>query len=115
MTPAEASYSHGVSNVPLIGKTVDQLLDVATLEFANNDALISVCENERFSYAALCEETNRWARALMALGVQKGDRVGIWSTNCSAWVLVQFATAKIGAILVNLNPAYRLVELEFAL
>ena len=109
------SYTHGVSDVPLIGKTIGDWLDDIAGEFAANEALVSVFENQRFSYAAFLDEVNRCARALMALGVQKGDRVGIWSTNCVAWMVVQFATAKIGAVLVNINPAYRLHELKFAL
>src|SRR5881628_1296347 len=109
------SYAHGVSTRPLIGKTLGELLDEMAAEFAANEALVSVFDNQRFTYAAFRDEVNRCARALMAIGVQKGDRVGIWSTNCVAWVLVQFATARIGAILVNINPAYRLHELEFAL
>src|SRR5439155_15322081 len=109
------SYAHGVSDVPLIGKTIGDWLDDMAAKFADNEALVSVFENRRFTYAAFLGEVNRCARALMALGVQKGDRVGIWSTNCPAWVIVQFATAKIGAVLVNINPAYRSHELKFAL
>jgi fatty-acyl-CoA synthase len=109
------SYAHGVSTRPLIGKTIGDLLDEIAATFNANEALVSVFENQRFTYAAFRDEVNRRARALLALGVQKGDRVGIWSTNCAAWVVAQFATAKMGAILVNINPAYRLHELEFAL
>src|SRR5438552_686103 len=109
------SYTHGISDVPLIGKTIGDWLDDIAAEHADNEALVSVFENQRFTYAAFLDEVNRCARALMALGVQKGDRVGIWSTNCAGWTIVQFATAKIGAILVNINPAYRLRELEYAL
>src|SRR5204862_3481776 len=69
----------------------------------------------RFTYSEFLDEVNKVRRGLLALGLQKGDRVGIWSTNCAAWVLAQFATAKIGAILVTINPAYRSYELEFAL
>ena len=110
-----ASYAQGVSTVPLIGKAIGDFFDEVAAEFAGNEALVSVFENRRFTYGAFREEVNRAARALMALGVQKGDRVGIWSTNNIAWVLAQFATAKVGAILVNINPAYRLHELEFTL
>src|SRR6266853_4740604 len=109
------SYVHGTSNVPLIGQTIGDLLDEVAKRFPTNEALVSVFENRRFTYAQFLEEVNRVARALLASGVGKGDRVGIWSANCVAWVLAQFATAKIGAILVTLNPAYRLYELEFAL
>jgi fatty-acyl-CoA synthase len=90
----KSSYSHGVSDVPLIGKTIGDWLDDIAVEFAANEALVSVFENQRFTYAAFLDQVNRCARSLMALGVQKGDRIGIWSTNCVAWVIVQFATAK---------------------
>ncbi|TAK97760.1 MAG: AMP-binding protein [Verrucomicrobia bacterium] len=110
-----ASYTHGASDKPLIGETIGDFLDHIAAEFPDNEALVTTFENQRFTYREFLAETNRVARGLMALGVQKGDRVGIWSTNCAAWVLVQFATAKIGAILVNINPANRTYELEFAL
>src|SRR6185436_3652163 len=98
----KASYAHGVSTAPLIGNTIGDLFDEVATEFTGNEALVSTFENRRFTYAELRTEVNRLARALLALGVQKGERVGIWSTNCVAWVLAQFATAKIGAILVNI-------------
>ena len=110
-----ASYTHGVATRPLIGQTIGALLEEVAAEFGGNEALVSVFENRRFTYAQLRDEVNRCARALMALGVEKGDRVGLWSTNCADWVVVQFATAQAGAVLVNLNPAYRLHELEYAL
>src|ERR1051326_4120221 len=109
------SYAHGIATKPLIGETIGDFLDEIATNFRSNEALVSAFENQRFTYAQFLEEVNRVARALMALGVQKGERVGIWSTNRVGWVLVQFATAKIGAILVNINPAYRTFELEFAL
>jgi len=111
----KASYIHGVSSRPLLDKTIGDHLDDIACEHASNEALVSVFENRRFTYQEILDEVNRLARALLAIGVQEGDRVGIWSTNCAAWVLAQFATAKVGAILVNINPAYRLHELEFAL
>jgi len=109
------SYAHGIAEKPLIGRTIGDLLDEVAAEFGRKEALVSVFENKRFTYTEFQDEVNRCARALMALGFQKGDRIGIWSTNCVAWTLTQFATAKIGAVLVNINPAYRLHELEFAL
>ena len=109
------SYAHGVSTKPLIGKTIGAMLDDIAAEFGANEALVSVFENRRLTYAQLLGEVNRCARALMALGVEKGGRVGVWSTNCAAWVVVQFAAAKAGAILVNINPAYRVSELEYTL
>src|SRR5258708_2179370 len=109
------SYMHGVSSKPLIGKTIGTALEDIAAEFGANEALVSVLERRRLTYAQLGAEVDHCARAFMAMGIGKGDRVGIWSTNCAAWVVVQFATAKAGAILVNINPAYRLSELEYAL
>src|SRR5438445_2515709 len=109
------SYAQGPATQPLLGQTIGDWLDEAAARFAQHEALVSVFEQQRFTYAALRAQVDRCARALLALGVEKGERVGIWSTNCAAWVLAQFATAKIGAILVNINPAYRLYELEHAL
>ena len=115
-SPAPAfSYAHGASATPLIGQTIGTLLEEIATEFGDHEAVVSVFENRRLTYHDLREEVNRCARALMAAGIGKGDRVGIWSTNCVAWVVVQFATAAMGAVLVNINPAYRLSELEFAL
>jgi fatty-acyl-CoA synthase len=109
------SYQHGVAHLPLIGNTIGGMLDEITVRHGENEALVSVFENQRFTYCSFKDEVDRLARGLMATGVQKGDRVGIWSTNCLAWVCTQFATAKIGAILVTINPAYRLYELDYAL
>ena len=109
------SYMHGVSATPLLARTIGAMVDDIAAEFGGNEALISVFEKRRLTYAQLREETDRCARALMALGVGKGDRVGLWSTNCTAWVIMQFAAAKVGAVLVNINPAYRLTELEYTL
>src|SRR5437016_10938253 len=109
------SYIHGTADRPLLGETIGNFLDRVAAEFPENEALVSTFEDQRFTYAQFLAEVNRVARGLMALGVQAGDRVGIWSTNCVAWVLAQFATAKIGAILVNINPAYGTFELEYAL
>src|SRR5215216_5267523 len=100
------SYTHGVANRPLIGQTIGEFLDEIAARHAANEALVSIFENVRFTYGEFAERTLQVARALLAIGVRPGDRVAIWSTNCAAWVLVQFATARIGAILVNINPAY---------
>jgi fatty-acyl-CoA synthase len=115
MKDTPLSYAHGTSTTPLVSRTIGDLLDDVAREYAANEALVSVFEDRRWAYGQFHEQVNLLARGLMALGVRKGDRVGIWSTNCAAWVFTQFATAKIGAILVNINPAYRLHELEFAL
>ena len=109
------SYEQGVSSTPLIGKTIGDWLDEIVVKHGANEALVSIFENKRYTYARFLDAVNGVARALMALGVNKGDRVGIWSTNCAAWTILQFSTAKAGAILVNINPAYRLHELEFTL
>jgi fatty-acyl-CoA synthase len=109
------SYVHGATNVPLIGSTIGDLLDQVVDRFPDRDALISRHQKIRYTYSQLKEECEKLARSLMACGVAKGDRVGIWSPNNTEWVLIQFATAKIGAILVNVNPAYRSSELSYAL
>jgi fatty-acyl-CoA synthase len=112
---SQLSYVHGVSNVPLIGSTIGDLFDQTADRFPDHEALVSCHQKLRYTYAQLKAECNRLARSLMAYGVAKGDRVGIWSPNNAEWVLIQFATAKIGAILVNVNPAYRSSELAYAL
>lgn len=101
--------------MPLIGQTIGDFLDEIAARFPQNEALVAPFENKRYTYAQFVEKVNRCARALIGIGVGRGDRVGIWSTNCCDWVVTQFATAKVGAILVNINPAYRLHELEYAL
>jgi fatty-acyl-CoA synthase len=109
------SYTHGTATQPLLGEPIGDYLDLIAAKFPENEALVSVFENQRYTYAQFVAEVDRAARAFMSLGVQPGERVGMWSTNCVAWVVAQFATAKIGAILVNINPAYRTFELEYAL
>ena len=109
------SYSHGVASEPLIGMTIGDMLDQVAARHGANEAVVSVFENKRLTYTALLDEVNRCARSLLAIGIQKGDRVGVWSTNCVDWLVAQFATAKIGAIQVNINPAYRSQELAYAL
>ncbi|HEY6235225.1 MAG TPA: AMP-binding protein, partial [Candidatus Elarobacter sp.] len=112
---ALSSYAHGASPVPLLGETIGDNLDRIARRFPGNDAVVSVHQNRRLTYAEFANETDRLAKAFVAAGVQHGERVGIWSPNSLEWVLAQYATAKIGAILVNVNPAYRLSELEYAL
>ena len=111
----QPSYASGTGSTPLLGCTIGEALDTTARAYSNSSALVSRHENQRLTFAELSAAVERFARGLMHLGVQKGDRVGIWATNCSEWVIVQFATAKIGAILVNVNPAYRAYELKFAL
>jgi fatty-acyl-CoA synthase len=109
------SYSHGASMVPLLGETVGENLERTASQFSSQDALVSCHQGLRYTYAEFDSEVDRVARALLARGLQKGDRVGIWSPNCAEWVLIQYATAKVGVILVNINPAYRTHELDFVL
>jgi fatty-acyl-CoA synthase len=109
------SYCHGASDVPLRGETIGELWDRIVAEHGVRDALVSRAQGIRWTYAELDEQVERCARGLLAARIQRGDRVGIWSPNNAEWVVVQFATAKIGAILVNINPAYRSSELEYAL
>lgn len=109
------SYTSGISQKPLIGMTIGDMFDTTANRYPDNDALIVLHQGIRWTYQELHEQVNRCARAFLALGVRRGDRVGIWSPNRYEWTLTQFATAKIGAILVNINPAYRTHELEYAL
>ena len=95
--------------------TIGGLLDSQTELFADRDALVHVEAGTRFTYREFKDECDRVARGLMALGIEKGQHVGIWATNYSEWVLAQFATAKIGAVLVTVNPSYRTHELEYVL
>ncbi|MYL24519.1 AMP-binding protein [Vreelandella massiliensis] len=113
--PTLPSYTSSTADKPLLGMTIGDKFDQIVAQYPDNDALIVLHQDIHWTYRQLQEEVNRVARGLLALGVQKGDRVGIWAPNCSEWTLTQFATAKIGAILVNINPAYRTHELEYAL
>jgi fatty-acyl-CoA synthase len=109
------SYVHGVSATPLIGQTVGAFFDDAARRWARSDALIVRHQNIRWTYAELKDKVDEFAAGLLALGLQPGDRLGIWSPNNVEWVITQFATAKAGLILVNINPAYRLAEADYAL
>jgi fatty-acyl-CoA synthase len=109
------SYVHGACDVPLIGETIGDLFDRVTEKIPDNEALVSCHQGLRYTYRQLQAACDLLARGLMACGIQKGERVGIWSPNYAEWVITQFATAKIGAIMVNVNPAYRVHELEYAL
>lgn len=115
MTPQPASYVSGISDTPLKGQTIGDCFDATVARFPDREALLSLHQGLRYRWHELKAAVDQTARALLALGVAKGDRVGIWSPNCAEWTLTQFATAKIGAILVNINPSYRTHELEYAL
>ena len=112
---SEPSYVHGASPVPLLGETIGQNLDRTAARVPDNDALVSVHQGVRLTYAQFSAAVEEVARGLLALGVEPGERVGIWSPNNAEWVTLQYATAKAGAILVNINPAYRTSELAYAL
>ena len=115
MTMGVFSYTSGTSDVPLLGLTIGDLFDRTVAQFPDNEALVSRHQGLRYTYRQLRVEVDRCARALIALGVEKGQRVGIWAPNCAEWTITQFATAKLGAILVNINPSYRLNEVQYAL
>src|SRR5271163_1262434 len=115
MAGLKLSYVHGASNQPLIGETVGQFFDSVCAKWPSRPALVVRHQKVRLTYAELQREVDRLAAGLLTLGLEPGDRIGIWSPNTSEWVLTQFASAKAGLILVNINPAYRTTELEYAL
>src|SRR5881394_3679214 len=107
------SYVHGASQVPLLGQTIFENFRRTVERFGDRDALVVRSQGKRFTWGQLLDVTRLAARGLLARGVQKGDRVGIWSPNRFEWVVLQYATAAMGAILVNVNPAYKTSELEY--
>ncbi len=109
------SYFHGVAHEPLIGRTLGDHLELMCAQAPERDAVVSVKQNKRLSYRKFKEAVDLLSRGLLKLGIERGDRVGIWSTNNWQWLVVTFAVARIGAILVNINPGYRTHELEYAL
>jgi fatty-acyl-CoA synthase len=109
------SYVHGASSIPLIGDTLSEHFDKVVARWPERDALVVVHQSLRWTYQELKEQVDAFAAGLLALGLAPGDRIGIWSPNNAEWVVAQFATARAGLILVNINPAYRLAELEYAL
>ncbi|MGW6388997.1 AMP-binding protein [Streptomyces sp. NPDC055103] len=113
--PQPLSYAHGVSGTALLGDTVGANLDRAVATWPDREALVDVPSGRRWTYAQLGADIARLADALLGSGVRKGDRVGVWAVNCPEWVLVQYATARIGAVMVTINPAYRAHELAYVL
>ena len=109
------SYCHRGGDTPLLGETIPENFARIAGQFPDNEAIVSIPQNRRLSYRELSQETDRVARGLMALGFARGDRLGVWSTNNIEWLLLQLATARIGVVLVNINPAYRPCELAYAL
>ncbi|MFD6970456.1 AMP-binding protein [Streptomyces sp. NPDC059979] len=112
---AASSYASGACEVPLLGDTIGENLDRTVRRFPGRDALVDVAAGRRWTYAELAADVDALALGLLDLGIVKGDRVGIWAPNRAEWTLVQYATAKIGAVLVTVNPAYRSHELEYVL
>jgi fatty-acyl-CoA synthase len=113
--PLEQSYVHGASSTPLIGETIGVHLDRIAARFPDRPCLVVRDQGVRLTYREFADRVDAVAAGLLALGLHPGDRIGIWSPNNAEWVLTQFATAKAGLILVNINPAYRTHELEYAL
>ena len=112
---SELSYVSGVSDKPLLGQTIGDCFDASCAAHPDIPALISRHQKIRWTYAEMNERVDALAAGLLALGLEPGDRIGVWAPNCAEWALTQFATAKAGLILVNINPAYRLNEAEYAL
>ncbi|MEU6343897.1 AMP-binding protein [Streptomyces sp. NPDC046977] len=113
--PAEPSYASGTGTTALLGDTIGRNLARAVAAWPDREALVDVAGGRRWTYTQFSDAVDDVARGLLAKGVGKGDRVGIWAVNCPEWVLVQYATARIGAIMVNINPAYRVHELAYVL
>jgi fatty-acyl-CoA synthase len=113
--PARLSYSHGASPDPLLGETIGDNLRRIAAQYPGREVLVDVPTGRRWTYAQFDSDTDTLARGLIAAGIEAGDRVGIWSPNCAEWVLLQYATAKAGVVLVNINPAYRSHELGYVL
>ena len=115
MTRLTQSYCHRGGDTPLLGATIPDHFASVVAAHGEREALVSLPQNRRRTYAQLAQEIDRVARGLMGLGYGKGDRIGVWSTNNIEWLLLQMATARIGSVLVNINPAYRVHELEYSL
>lgn len=115
MTKLEMSYSRGATDTPLIEETIGAFFDAMIERFPDKEAVVSCHQGIRYTYLELQREVDRMASALLRAGLKPGDRIGIWSHNNVEWLVTQFATAKAGVILVNINPAYRVAELEYAL
>ena len=113
--PAGRSYASGTSGVALLGDTIGDNFDRTVARFGDREALVDVATGRRWTYRELAADVNALALGFLDRGVAKGERVGIWAPNCAEWTIVQYATAKIGAILVNINPAYGSRELEYVL
>jgi fatty-acyl-CoA synthase len=113
--PALPSYTSGTSTVPLLGDTIGANLDRTAARVGDHEALVECATGRRWTYPQLVDDVDAFALGLHALGIEKGERVGIWAPNCAEWVFVQYGTAKLGVVLVNINPAYRTHELSYVL
>ena len=114
-TQHKKSYFHRGGDEPLLGATIPEHFASIVAQFPDRDAVVSLPQEERLTYQEFSDRIDELARALLGIGFQKGDRIGVWSTNNIEWLLLQMATARMGAILVNINPAYRPRELAYAL
>src|SRR5436189_4377501 len=110
-----SSYARGSTDVPLLEETIGANFERAASTHPDREALVARHQGLRYTYAELDAAIDEVARGLVAVGLECGDRLGIWSPNCAEWVLIQYATAKVGVILVNINPAYRTSELAYVL
>src|SRR6478609_2412750 len=108
------SYAKGETHPPLIEQTIGANFEATVAAHGDNEALVEFASGRRWTYAELDRDVNALARGLIGSGIQKGDRVGVWSPNCAEWTIAQYASAKIGAILVNVNPSYRTHEFSYA-
>ncbi len=115
MQIVQKSYASGSSDKPLLGLSIPQQFDETVARFPDREAVVSVHQNIRLTYAQLAQQVEQLAKGLLAIGLAQGDRIGIWSPNCVEWLIVQYASAKVGAILVTINPAYRTHELAYVL
>ncbi len=111
----ELSYEHGTSQIPLLGETIGENLRKTVEKFPDRDALVVISQDYRATYRQFWDQVTGVSKSLMAYGIEKGDRVGIWAPNRYEWVLIQYATARVGAIMVNINPGYKTTGLKFAL
>ncbi|MFO0125348.1 MAG: AMP-binding protein, partial [Betaproteobacteria bacterium] len=115
MPTAASSYDHGACSVRLLGQTIGECFDRTVERWPEREALVVRHQAVRWTWRELRERVDALAAGLLALGLETGERIGIWAPNCAEWALTQFASAKAGLVLVNINPAYRRAELEYAL
>src|ERR1700744_3207869 len=109
------SYARGSEEPPLLEQTIGANFAATVARFGDRDALVSCRQSLRYTWSELADAIDEVARGLIAAGLRKGDRLAIWSPNCAEWTLVQYATARIGVILLNVNPAYQPSELQYVL